>query len=499
MSDNVGAAVWAPLGRLAARLSHARWFLALGGLIAAACVWQAGLQGVAWGPEASWNDVRLARAYAAAGGADLYASVDEGVLPGHLYGPVGFYLLAPVRLFGTPDSAIRAGIAISVALVMVPFAAALLGAGPRGPAAALLLAAFFHLYWSQAAATLWSVHVDAPAVGLVLVSWIALMRARENETAGAALIVCSAAAACAAWTKQTAASALVLPAALLWLDGRRRDAAQALGWTFACGLGLAALFGGLYGYQDLWFTMFEVPARHARYFGRLLNDSPQLGSLLDLLPLAAVAVFAPPRDERLLRRMHAAALYAAAWLPLAVLGRVKVSGSPNNYLGVDVFLTLAVCLAAAAALESAASDARMRRAAGVVVGILLAVQVARTGVFLAHEAVVRSVRSAPRPSAQAYAYLKAHPGEAYFPWNPLAALMAEGELYHSGYGALTRAQAGLPVGQEQWRAHLPASAQLLICPGPEPKEVLELMPEYDKRVELPELPRWSVLERSTSE
>ena len=86
-----------------AAITRNRVLLVVCGLLALGCVREAGLDGLDWGWTSFWNDVRLSRAYAAVGGADLYGSEDEGVLAGHLYGPVGFFLYAPARLAERPD------------------------------------------------------------------------------------------------------------------------------------------------------------------------------------------------------------------------------------------------------------------------------------------------------------------------------------------------------------------------------------------------------------
>jgi hypothetical protein len=475
--------------------SHNRLVLAFGGLLVAACILQAGWAGLDWTWRGFWNDVRTSRAYAAAGGEDLYPSASEGVLSGHLYGPAGFFLYAPVRLAATPGAAIRAGIAISALLVLIPFAAAFLRRREGAPQTALLLAAFFHLYWSSSTQSLWNVHVDAPAVGLVLLSWIALLRVREERGGALALAAAGAAAATAVWAKQTMAPALLLPPILLWMDGRRRQSAIVSGWIAACAVGLGVLFGWLYGFGDLWFTMFEVPSKHARHIGRLLTDFRQFQSVLDLTPLLAIAIFLAPIPAIDGRRARSALLYAAALLPFAALGSIKINGSENNYLGPDVFATLAICFAAAGALTGASSGGAARRAAAALLGFVLALQIGRTAMFLARDSYERSLRTEPGPSDEAFQYLEAHPGQAYFPWNPLAMLMAEGRLYHAAHGAVTLRQAGLPVSPEHWRAHAPSRARCLVYPGDDVANVLELMPELSKEVNLPGLSRWTVRSR----
>ncbi len=483
------------------RAAHDRRLLWLAAAVAGLCIVQAGYAALDWNWGGYWNDVRVARAYAVAGGADIYGSANQGVLPGHLYGPVGFFLYAPVRLASTPGGAIRMGVALSALLALAPLALAF-GWRRRGvPEAALALAAFLHLYWSPVAGTLWSVHVDAPAIGLILLSWIGLARAAETAADWRWPALAGVAAAAAVWAKQTAVPALLLPPVLLWLAGKRGRAAAAAGWGLGCAAGLGALFGWLWGFEDLWFTMFEVPGRHGRYVGRLLADFTELGTLLDLAPLIAIPLILGRRGPagRDSRRARLALIYCLALIPFAALGRLKISGAVNNYLGPDVFATLAVCLAAAAALRRPRNGGAVRRRACALLGLALLAQVTRTSGFLAHEAVRQWQSHPTAASDEAFAYARAHPGDAYFPWNPLATLMAEGRLYHSGHGAVGRRQAGLLVSDAQWRAHVPKQARYVMLPAGSRPDFHEVMPEYSKRVELAEMPRWDVWARTAAE
>ena len=470
--------------------------LAVCGLLALGCIRQAGLAGLDWNWMSFWNDVRLSRAYAVTGGADLYGSETEGVLAGHLYGPVGFFLYAPVRLAERPETAIRIGIAISGLLVIIPFAFALLSAVadpvPRG---AILAIAFFHLYWSDAAMGAWIIHVDAPAFGLVLLSFGALARAVRSEDSRKWLWVTAAAAAGAAWAKQTTVPALILPAVFLWLGGRKRDALQTLSLTVAFGAALGVLFGAMYGFGDLWFTMFEIPSRHPRTPGVLLMDHWVFRAFVDLMPLAVVALLVGGRagESRSISPAYMAAGYAFALGLFSIVGRIKEGGAANNYLGLDVFLTLCLCLFVANGLGRPGALVRPTLAA---LGLLVAIQAVRTTHFLAHDHYRRSHQPETGGSEEAFEFLLKHPGEAYFPWNPLAMQMATGELYHSGHGILTRRQGGRPVGDEQWRAHVPTGARFLATPYKAKSYLLEKMPEYSRQVEHPELERWSVWERA---
>jgi len=493
ISGSLGAA----LLRFLESVPTNRWILFLGALLAAGCLIGAMDAGLDW-DATLWNDVRLSRAYAALGGADLYSGPDEGVLAGHLYGPMGFYLYAPVRLASTPGAAIRIGIVVSALIVLIPFAWILRRktvAGPRDETLWIpaFLFAVFHFFWSSSSTGLWMIHVDAPTVGLALVSYWSLLRALDNPQSLLWIWATAGASAAAVWSKQTMAPALILPAAILWINGQSRAARQVFGLTALCAAAFGAIFGWLYGFGDLWFTMFEVPSRHGRYFGRLLMDFDQFGTLVDLLPLAAI-VFYAGRQAVAAHSIGIAALYALALTPFAALGRLKVSGSGNNYLGPDVFLTLSLCLAVSAVI--ARNDGPWKGRAQALLGLALLLQMGRTAQFLAHDAYLRSINPEIGASDEAYQYLLENPGAAYFPWHPLAMHMAEGKLFHAGHGILTRNQAGYPVSEQQWRSHVPQGPRFLVTPKEPNGYLLEHMPKFQYSVAHPDLPRWVVRQSS---
>jgi hypothetical protein len=62
-------------------------------------------------------------------------------------------------------------------------------------------------------------------------------------------------------------------------------------------------------------------------------------------------------------------------------------------------------------------------------------------------------------------YLRAHPGEAYFPNNPLEHLAVEGRLPHFEYGVFDRVLAGLPLSLDHLQRHIPPGARRICYPA----------------------------------
>jgi hypothetical protein len=101
-------------------------------------------------------------------------------------------------------------------------------------------------------------------------------------------------------------------------------------------------------------------------------------------------------------------------------------------------------------------------------------------------------------SKQAERFLRAHPGEAYLPWNPLEHLAVDGKLYHFEYGVYDRDLAGRTLTESHFRRYIPEHPRLICYP---PKTTvgdritLRYLKEFTKRIEVNELPEWECYER----
>jgi hypothetical protein len=134
---------------------------------------------------------------------------------------------------------------------------------------------------------------------------------------------------------------------------------------------------------------------------------------------------------------------------------------------------------------------------------------ARAGRLLAYAvcalAIVAASRSGhldlrtPRPrlwqndAELAYDFAVRHPGEAYFPWHPLASLLAEGRLYHFDYALIDRFLGGYEPTVAHVRGYVPPGMRWIAARGR--VWTLRYFPEYSQETTLPELPGWTVLMR----
>jgi hypothetical protein len=92
-----------------------------------------------------------------------------------------------------------------------------------------------------------------------------------------------------------------------------------------------------------------------------------------------------------------------------------------------------------------------------------------------------------------YEYAKAHPGTAYFPWNPLSTLMAENQFYHFGWSFVDRLTIGRRPTSKQLYDHLPEHFRFVIYPPVfQGDRTLEMFPQINAPLTLKELPGYHV-------
>jgi len=97
----------------------------------------------------------------------------------------------------------------------------------------------------------------------------------------------------------------------------------------------------------------------------------------------------------------------------------------------------------------------------------------------------------------AFDYLNRHPGQAYFPWLPLAHYYAEHQFRHYGFGIVDRLMAGDPVSTAVFRAYIPPNPQIVAfaadgTPQALGYDLMAYLPEYRYPVSDPELKGWLV-------
>jgi hypothetical protein len=180
-----------------------------------------------------------------------------------------------------------------------------------------------------------------------------------------------------------------------------------------------------------------------------------------------------------------------------LLGRIKVGGSANNFSVTTYFLLAAVLVLLhdrARALSRSGALARRALTACTAGFVLLALP--QPAFFLRAHAGFEQTRE-----EQVARFVRQHPGEAYFPWNPLAHLLSEGRLYHFAYGLFDRDLGGFPVDGDHLSRYVPEGCRVVCFPGGRrghrPAPSLEAwLRRFPRRVEIPELPGFECYERN---
>ena len=427
------------------------------------------LYGMAHGPQWMWNEVRLAPGFSLAYGYRLYPG-EHALAPiaGTLYSPIGHLLYAGLAFLHDPTEAIVAGCALSMALYFIPLLWVHLGAAGESRLIGLygfLACAALALAGRGTNYSAMNVHVDASAIcaSVLAAGIIAIGRTPFSRRA---LAISAALAVLPVACKQTMAPVpLALAAFLLLAHGAKtfiRYVVLELAAGAAIGGAILLIFGPP---RDLWFNVYWLATHRPRIGGlpRVLEGLADARLSLEaaapaLVALAVMAWIGRTRGWRATladNRWLVFVVVALFELPFALKAWITAGGD-YNHLGV---VTLFIALAATAGLTMARGPALT----GLVQRALLAGIVGATLPFpwnLRH--ALATVRD--NPSEVAFRYEKRHPGRAYFPFNPLASLLASGHLTHFDVSLSERAEAGCPITPAQFAAGLPPRFQLVAWP-----------------------------------
>lgn len=450
-------------------------------------------------PFLDWSGARLASSASLLHGYRLYYGADAGPAMPTVYGPVSMLLYLPALLSKSITGALLIAGATNVLAMLLPLAwlhnRALAGdrearlAGSCG----LLFAGAAIFAASPTQSMLGNVHVDAPAVGLGLSACIVLLRAHRDPGLGR-LCASSLLAVLAIWTKQIEAPLILACLGYVAMRFGRRALLRQLACYAVVGVAVSAAFVLAFGFDDLWFNLFTIPNAHLARYGA---DGAALSTLdlaLECAPFAlGIAVFAwllRGGEASFWERDYALPLLAAVLLfPVSAVARAKLGAWENSYHAL-YYLIAAASLVLASAMRRASTGWR-----SVCAGLTL---VALVGAYAASDVrgLSRLRTLADNPQQQAVDFAHAHPGQAYFPWHPLATAYSDGKLYHFDYAVLDREFAGYRMSDAHIRAYLPDELRyVLFRKGAQDRAMLRYLPEFRARGALPEMPGWVVYAR----
>ncbi len=458
-----------------------------------------------------WTSIRLAPAFAFARGLPLFSMPDQPpwVMVG--YGPLYPLAYLPAVWARHPVPAVVTATLLAQFYVLAPVgllcsllrARTVSGAEERRVPWALLLLVFAlisHLVPSLTYATA-GVHADAPAFGLLLSGCYALLRAGGVTEGSRVRIWVIGAAVAIGWS---AACKLNFAAAILasgfWVlrfHGWRRSAQFLAVAVLAMGAGYG--WAGLRdGFAPLalnmtltgtmaWFTFSEMETMalsgisaefsdKLRTFFVFARDYVKVYGPVALAIVVVSAFRDKGRAESASARMVWLFFFLAMFLaPISIASVAKYGGDVNSRALVSLPLTLAALFALAGAAADGNRWARFATYA----------TLAGATFMIALPLTEQRAKLWPKTTptmVEAYAVVSTDPTRWYFPYDPLAHLLADGKFRPNIDVVYTYATTGHPVDADAFQSTLPEELRYLALPpsGTEwgVTELSRLLPEF---------------------
>jgi hypothetical protein len=457
-------------------------------------------------PYGEWNGARVAPVLAWTMGMPLYFPPGNGPASAFMYPPVSAILRLPVAFTSTPNSAILLSAVINALTFFLPLVVYIRCVRGRRSLRwlALLVAWGMTLNVRSLHYSAFEVHADAAAVGFALLACACLTRWRCRISTRM-LMLSSACAVLAIGSKQTIAPILLMLPVFAGLRHGIR-AAVVLGIAeLVMVMAAVALAIGVFGYEPLRYNLWDLAVRQPWWFEELGVPGCLVlwsGTLIDDSALPAVAivmilVLAPSRASTWRKWIHRnpwllPLALAIALVPVSIVGVAKRGGQQNALTLTTYFLA-----AALAEMILRLKPRRQRRLIQASAATAISLAILAVCPFTQKLQIVRELAHLQAtPQMQAYRFAALHPGEVYFPRQPLAGLLVDGKYYLFEYGWDDQIAAGKSPDLARMSQWLPSRMQMIAFPptvGDLPGH-LEI-PGFDQQVEVPQLPGWLVLTR----
>lgn len=461
-----------------------------------------------------FSSVRLAAALALVKGLPCYPEGpgDAGLIT--IYPPTFGFIYAPTALFSTPFGALLCASVINLVVVVVPavflvrrlLRQHLTTSVENGVIAPVVLFLLLLFAWLEPLQAIQHIHCEAIALGCLTLAILVLQRPASKGSWWAAAVLLTLSAT----SKQT--YVMAFPAVALWIGWHRGWRAF---WEFSAMaaislLGVILVLGCRFGFHTLYFNCVEVAARHpwidrAALLGEVDSTHFVYGTAQRLQSLLAL-VYVGVRDQGWFLLLTGALIISAFFsrqgdgekragsdlavllllvtlfqLPLAMLGFVKAGGAPNNLASPTFFW--AILFAAAFGLWTIRGGENRV--------LLLALAILLLSVQVGTQTAFRAVRQNCFEQDQVYRYLLDHPERnAYFPFEPLAHLLAQNRLVPASSTYWDLDLAGFRSTPENDRRRLGFQpGEIIMTPSMYGYEnILQRWPQYRPTTDGPPLP-----------
>jgi hypothetical protein len=472
----------------------------------------------------AWTSIRLAPAFALVHGLPLYSAPDTPPWVTVGYGPLYPAAYLPSTLARSPGPAVAIGTLLAHAYILIPVGFLCVactrrleqeGSPSRLHWSGLLL--FFALLAGVVPSLNYitsQVHVDAPALGLFLFGAWSVLRAEAEENGSFRWV--AIAGVCAGLSAACKINLAVATLGfLIWVLlslGVRRALVLAFAalLAFCTVYALAALRDGAAPVllnltvpaKMPWHTFQERGALgvggtshdvvdKVRTFLTILSDYLRdYGAVTVLLLL--LLPWMKERSAQAARMIRLFLLLGLVMVPASVVAVGKSGGDVNSRALVALPLTLAALFAFAALVRQPSGVVRVTRFVALL-GATCAVA------FSCATGLLQSSLNRSSTLVEAYTTVSNDRGRWYFPFDPLAHLLAEGKFRPNMDVIHSYAVAGLPVKKEAFQSTLPDRLEYVAVPplfaswGMD--EMRRLMPEFYKTVRNPDLFHHQVISR----
>jgi hypothetical protein len=434
-------------------------------------------------PSWAWNDIRLSRSLALLHGYRPYYGPHENApLIGTMHTPFSYLFYLPLGFFRQPAAALLAGSCLSFVLVFAPLLWLHLSGRQRSIRQTLWCLCAWVMCGLVAAKNpgtrfvALSIHTDAAAFLFITLAAGLLYRPSYRHSDGP-LMFSALFAALAVASKQTLFPLFFALALFVWVADGAGRARRYLLWLLVASVAVCAFV--LWRFGPLSAMLFNVvtlvahsPATRSGPWGgdvanvfRALRESCTFGFLLVLVFLISAAYrrLGTWREVVAENRWLVFFVVAVAMLPVTIKACLTEGGSWNHVALVSYFLLVSGSLALCDHLagNEGHRDPYMRPVAQALIAAVILLTISPLNL----SGSIRTLKNAnTNPSQAAFEYLRTQPGKAYFPWNPLPALLAEGKLYHLDYTIYDREIRGYPLTDQQFESNIPPSCRLVAFP-----------------------------------
>ena len=496
-----------------------------------------------------WNADRLMMAFFWKYKFNLYNPQDNvGPLISDMYGPFLALAYLPATIANSPTFALVLGKILSLGYYFIPVIWLYISETWQQKKLSLsILALIAFFFFTTEYRTLFydafRICADCPALGFSALACVIIYREQgKQEIPIIKLLISAILAVIAVWSKQIAVPILIALPLYIFLAWDIKIFWRYLVCLLVSGTIISTILLVAFNPEALLFNVITIPGHHpwigdAEKVEALLsgviqeNIDPWINGSNTILALLSIAkeltksclfpgtivlfsiLLTPPKDFTTFKTWiqdNPWLLFFIAslcFIPTSLLGEIKIGGDENGFYTV-YFLTITaiLILLRLASKVSTESEQGLFQRAGQTGLLAIVIMFTIHNVNLPIPYIYQAIPNFSHNVHQVvYEYSQKNPGKVYFPWHPFSVLMAENKLYHIDSGPLDRYLSGFPISKEDFLAYLPENFTMIAVPtwakerGEQGQFYLHYLPEFNHKIEVPELSGFDVYVKESEE